>query len=266
MPSITSREETAAILKLTDWFTTPAGQYVQAWEQARVDAAVEDAFGFHAVQAGMPDFDTLRANRMPFHAYVGPVRRQTPQPAHWAGEVVATLEELPLETQSVDLLTLPHGLEYARDPHAVLREAERVLLPEGRLVITGFNPWSLWAMRNRFASKDWLPECDRLLSIPRLKDWLKLLSFDLDRGHFGCYVPPVASVKWLTRYAFMEKAGDRWWPACGAVYVVSAVKRVHGTRLIGPTWKAPKRARAAGAVAVNQRVGADVPRHPSSTS
>lgn len=261
MSSNTSREETAAIVKLTDWFTTPAGQYVQAWEQARVDAAVEDAFGFHAVQAGLPDFDTLRANRMPFHAYAGPTQPRDLLAGHWNGQVIATLESLPLETQSVDLLTLPHGLEYARNPHAVLREAERVLRPEGRLVITGFNPWSLWSLRHRLASKDWLPECDRLLSIPRLKDWLKLLSFELDRGHFGCYVPPVATVTWLRRYAFMEKAGDRWWPVCGAVYVVSAVKRVQGMRWIGPAWKKKRQARTAGAVVVNQRVRDAASRH-----
>ncbi|GAA5234794.1 class I SAM-dependent methyltransferase [Verticiella sediminum] len=245
--------ENAAIVKLTEWFTTPAGEYVQAWEQARVDAAVENAFGFHAVQAGLPGFDSLRANRIPFHAYLGPELPPGPLAPHWNAQVLATLEDLPLETQSVDLLTLPHALEYARDPHRVLREAERVLMPEGRLVITGFNPWSLWTLRHRLSRRDWLPECDRLLSIPRLKDWLKLLSFDLDRGHFGCYVPPVSSAKWLRRYAFMEKAGDRWWPVCGAVYVVSAVKRVQGMQMVTATWKRKRRATAARPVTLSRR-------------
>src|SRR5690606_4793432 len=163
----------------------------------------------------------------------------------------------PLATQSVDLLTLPHALEYASDPHRVLREAERVLMPEGRLVITGFNPWSLWSLRHRLSRRDWLPECDRLISIARLKDWLKLLSFDMDRGHFGCYVPPVSSERWLRRYAFMEDAGDRWWPVCGAVYVVSAVKRVHGMQIVAPSWKTRKRARATVPATLNRHT-----RHP----
>src|SRR3546814_19954436 len=79
------------------------------------------------------------------------------------------------------------------------------------------------------------------VSLPRLKDWFKLLSFELDRGRFGCYAPPCTSQAWLDRWSFMDAAGDRWWPVCGAVYVVSAVKRVAGMRLVGPTWKTAKK-------------------------
>ena len=72
--------------------------------------------------------------------------------------------------------------------------------------------------------------------MPRLKDWLKLLNMEVNRGHFGCYAPPCISDKWLRRFGFMEKAGDRWWPYFGAVYIVQAIKRIQGMRLIGPVW------------------------------
>ena len=65
------------------------------------------------------------------------------------------------------------------------------------------------------------------------QDWIKLLGFDLERGRFGCYRPPLVTDKWLARYGFMEAAGDRWWPIFGAVYMVTAVKRVRGMRLVG---------------------------------
>lgn len=226
------------------------------WELARADATVSDVFGFHAVQAGLPQIDTLRANRMPFQAYIGPVLPPAPH-SRWQGVVTAKFEELPIATQSIDLLVLPHCLEYAQDPHQVLREAERVLRPEGRLVISGFNPWSLWGARHRLGRDDWLPESGRLISLARLKDWLKLLSFELDRGYFGCYAPPLSTQKWLQRYAFMEKAGDRWWPVGGAVYIVSAVKRVPGMRLLGPAWKKRRRSPARASVAINQRLNAN---------
>jgi SAM-dependent methyltransferase len=146
---------------------------------------------------------------------------------------------LPFDSQSVDLLVLPHGLEASTHPHQVLREVERVLVPEGRLVISGFNPWSLWGVRQHIPYlTPWLPQSIHdQVSLPRLKDWLKLLSFDIELGHFGCYVPPFRSQKWINRFAFTEAAGNRWWPVCGAVYVVSAVKRVAGMRLITPRWK-----------------------------
>jgi hypothetical protein len=81
----------------------------------------------------------------------------------------------------------------------------------------------------------------------RLKDWLALLGFELNGGRFGCYAPPFSQGRWLERFGFMEKAGDRWWPICGGVYVVRAVKRVAGMRLVTPSWRdkrAPKKALA----------------------
>lgn len=246
-----SPDETAAIVELTRWFQTPAGAYLREWELDRLDAMLEDVFGYHAVQAGPPLYDALRANRIAFKARVGQVLPEPAERPPGQALVCASLAYLPFASQSIDLLVLPHALEYAHDPHRVLREAERVLRPEGRLVIIGFNPWSLWGARHRMRSAGWMPASGRFLSISRLKDWLQLLSFELDRGQFGCYAPPLTSRSWLQRYGFLEKAGDRWWAVGGAVYIVSAIKRVQGMRLVGPAWK-KKRRSAARAVAVNQ--------------
>ena len=146
------------------------------------------------------------------------------------------LLDLPFEAQSVDLLVMPHTLEFTRDPHRLLREAERVLMPEGQLVILGFNSLSLWGARQAFgkmAGRPFVPAAQDLIAFTRIKDWLKLLGFELERGRFGCYRPPLAHENWLTRFAFMEAAGDRWWPIFGAAYMVTAVKRVRGMRLVG---------------------------------
>ena len=154
--------------------------------------------------------------------------------------VINRYEELPFATHSIDLVVMPHILEFTEDPHQVLREVERVLVPEGHVVITGFNPVSLWGVRQyltRLGASPYLPREGRFLTLPRIKDWLKLLSFDVERGRFGCYVPSVRQERWLARWQFMEKAGDRWWPFLGAIYMLTAVKRVRGMRLIGAVWK-----------------------------
>jgi SAM-dependent methyltransferase len=234
--------ESTPILQLSEFLRSPTGRYVLDWEQAQLNAAVVDIFGYHALQLGLPELDTLRENRMPLR-FCAAMRRYT-LPAEDGGHervaIINRYEELPFATHSIDLVVMPHILEFAVDPHQVLREVERVLVPEGRVVITGFNPASLWGLRQsgtRLGVSPFLPREGRFISLPRIKDWLKLLSFDVERGRFGCYAPPVRQAKWLTRWRFMERAGDRWWPVLGAVYLMTAVKRVRGMRLIGAVWK-----------------------------
>lgn len=221
---------------------------MQAWEQDMFDKVVADIFGFNAVQVGLPEIDTLRSNRMPLVLYAGQQAVEGNARSLQA-QVLTDFSELPFASQSLDLVVLPHILEFASEPHQVLREVERVLIPEGQVVISGFNPLSLWGLRQRLSrrvAEPFLPQAGRFISLPRLKDWLKLLSFEIERGRFGCYRPPCRSEAWLARTQFMEKAGDRWWGYCGATYVVVGVKRVRGMRLIGPAWKERKaRARAA---------------------
>lgn len=241
--------EQGSIVRLSEFLRSPAGRYVLDWEQRALDAVVSDVFGYHAMQLGLPEMDVLRENRMPLR-FCAADRQLTMAPGDAAADdteamrtrvaVVNHYEELPFATHSIDLVVMPHILEFARDPHQVLREVERVLVPEGRVIITGFNPASLWGLRQfttRLGATPFLPRDGHFIALPRVKDWLKLLSFDLSRGRFGCYAPSARSARWLQRWRFMEKAGDRWWPMLGAVYLLSAVKRVRGMRLIGAAWK-----------------------------
>lgn len=235
------------IVELQRWFDTDVGQYALKWEQLKIDALVTDVFGYRAVQVGMPKLNLLLQNRMPFKAYAGQTALDPSSESVWQSCVVAEPEYLPFDSDSLDLLILPHALECSQDQHALLREAQRVLVPEGRIVISGFNPLSLWGFRHHLPfAKRWLPTCpDSDVTPQKLKDWLRLLSFEIDRGHFGCYTPALTSQKWLDRFTFMEAAGDRWWPIFGAVYVVSAVKKVAGMRLITPSWRVKEQKRQA---------------------
>ena len=226
-----------------EWLQTPAGQYLLGWEQAQCDQAVADVFGFHAMQLGLPELDTLQANRMPHRWLACDV---APAASVVGRDVLLTnYEALPFPDNSLDLLVLPHTLEMSFDPHATLREVERVLVPEGRVVVCGFNPTSLWGMSHRWGKA--LPEMGDFIGQWRLRDWLRLLSFDVETSRLGCYRPAVKSERWLQRYEWMDASGQKWWPIFGAVYCVVAVKRVRGTRLISPVWK---RAQARNARAV----------------
>lgn len=231
---------------LAQWFATPQGRHVLDWELAQFDNAVDDVFGFRAVQLGLPEIDFLRQNRMPYRFTLG---------LEANAALVADPLQLPLATQSMDLMALPHVLEFHTDPHHVLREAERALRPEGQLVLSGFNTLSLWRVRQSFAARGaGAPWDAKFIGLLRLRDWLKLLGFELNGGKFGCYAPPFAQEKWLARFAFMEQAGARWWPIMGGIYVIRAIKRTPKTILVTPAWR-QERARRRALAALPQGDG-----------
>lgn len=226
------------IITLDQWLNSAAGEYVRRWEQGALDTLTADIFGFNAMQIGLPQINALQANRMS-NRWLADTRAGQASLTRQGVAVVHDLAEMPFASQSLDLVVLPHVLEFSREPHQVLREVERVLIPEGRLIICGFNPASLWGVRQltgRVSGAPYLPLDGEFISMPRLKDWLKLMNMEVSHGHFRCYAPPYRSEKWLNRFAFIEKAGARWWPFLGAVYIVQAIKRVKGLHMIGPAW------------------------------
>ena len=132
----------------TGWLTTPPGRYLLQWEGRQLACAVGNVFGYYAVQLGMPALDALADNRMPHRIRVLQGTRPVGE-GEWQPDLrVADYGELPFASQSVDLVVMPHRLEDCADPHQLLREVDRVLRPEGHLVVLGINPWSLWGLRH----------------------------------------------------------------------------------------------------------------------
>ena len=256
---------------MQNWLKTPPGQYLLDWEKAQLERVVADIFGYHALQLGLPDLNGLEASRIP-HRWVASPYLSGGDDAVAINNIAtkaintmaidinidikedlkiafyAEFEALPFAENSLDLLILPHSLELSPDPHATLREAERVLMPEGKLIICGFNPLSLWGFKQKRShlykrlnfGDLYLPEAGEMIAYRRLRDWLRLLNFDVEPGHFGCYRPAVRSAGMLQRFAWVDKLGERYWPIFGAVYFVVAVKRVRGMRMISPIKKLNK--------------------------
>ena len=213
---------------LDAWLASAPGHYVLDWEQRQLDGIVVDIFGFNALQLVLPQGDFLRANRIPLRQRGG---------EHGPVDVQCNYTALPFASNSIDLVVLPHILEFSDEPHQILREVERILIPEGQVIIVGFNPLSLWGLKRKLDRSGEFPWNGSYLSMNRLKDWMKLLGFEVDRGHLGCYVPPVDQLKWLQNWRFIENASKRWWNFSGGVYVLRAIKRTHSMRLITPKWK-----------------------------
>jgi len=265
------------IIELADWLQSPPGQCLLRWEQRHLDQAVVDVFGYHALQLGLPQLQGLRANRMPHRWLACDTLHdnsvaeppsvaddgEISLPLDGAAALHCDFDALPFPNQSLDLVVLPHALEMSHDPHLTLREVERVLVPEGRVMILGFNPASMWGLRQRLGRARqavglgrralFLPRTGEFLGYWRLRDWLRLLSFEVEGGRFGCFRPPYMSARWLERTAWMEGVGERWWPVFGAAYFLVAVKRARGMRLVGLARHEARTTRAASAVVASRR-------------
>lgn len=209
------------------WLETTLGQHLLQHEQQFYDAVVGNIFGFNAVQIGLPQINLLKNSRIPYILHADAAN----------GELRCESDYLPFAESCIDLLCLPHALEFSENPHQTLREAARVLVPEGYLLLTGFNPLSAWGAKNLLSRDDSYPWHGQFFTISRIKDWLALLGLEFVEARFCCYAPPINDEKWLKRFAFADKMGEKWWPMMGGLYFIAAKKRVVNMTLLKPNWK-----------------------------
>ncbi|MHB8454824.1 MAG: class I SAM-dependent methyltransferase [Acidiferrobacterales bacterium] len=224
--------------RLRDWFEQPLGQSVQAIESHRLREVWPHLHGTVVLQLGcIGSLDLLDGCGAPTRIVLDlPVHGRTAKPP--AALVLGVPEALPFDTRSVDLVLLPHTLEFCADPHQVLREVQRVLTPEGCAVVLGFNPFSLWGFWRLLVRRSGrAPWCGHFIQLPRIKDWIKLLDFELTRGSMLYYRPPLQNQALMDRLHLLDKIGDRWWPMAAAVYLLVARKRVAGMIPMRPAWR-----------------------------
>ena len=218
------------------WFNSTAGQYLQLKEQALYDKAVFDLFGFNAVQMGCLQMDLLRNSRIP-NRYKASEYVETPFKSHLS----CCDDFLPFAENSLDLLLLPHCLEFSERPHQTLREAARVMMPEGHLIISGFNPLSTWGLTTKFnkiiSKEQSYPWNGKFIGLTRLKDWLALMGFEILSVDMCCHIPPFDQSSWQKHTVFMDKIGGSFLGMLGGVYFIVAKKRVVGMTLLKPVWK-----------------------------
>lgn len=214
------------------WFAGPLGRSLQAIEAEGLRALLPSLYAATALQLGhIGELDLLDGSTAPTRI-VFDVCAQS----RCAG-VRGVPEALPFASKSVNLILLPHTLDFAADPHQVLREVDRVLMPEGHVIILGFNPLSLWGLWRLFLFRDdAVPWCGHFLRLMRVKDWLALLDLEPTFGTMLYYRPPIERARMRERLEFMERAGDRWWPLSAGVYLLVARKRELTLTPVRPRW------------------------------
>lgn len=226
---------------LQDWFVQYPGRAFLEQEEACLRELLPKIFGYYLVQLGMSGMydHAMTECRVGCHL----VLASNKNIENIRVDAQVDMLQLPIAAESVDAVLVPHTLDFTADPHRVLREIERILIPEGRILITGFNPWSVWGIyKLLLRRRKTLPWCGQSISIYRLQDWLRLLDFSVELIKPVMFRPPLQSESMMNRLVFLERAGEKYWPYFSAGYVVQAVKRVSPLTPVRPDWGKRKRA------------------------
>ena len=211
------------------WLASAYGQSCLAAEKTHVDRALRQISGPRVLQIG-DTFDDYSLRALDFPQLIKVNDNPTAAPES-VSAIIADAAFLPFDAGCLSAVVLPHVLEGHQLPHQVLREAHRVLMPEGHLILTGFNPASILGLQ-RYLNPG-AAYRGHYYSVKRVKDWLKLLGFEVVASAMYQYAPLVQSDGLRNALNFINSVGDRWLPMTGGGYMISAKKREVGMRLVG---------------------------------
>ncbi len=210
--------------RLRVWWDSALGSAFLAAEAEQLKKMLPPLFGYHLLVLGEPVFlqcvqGSAITHRVAVHAYPGFSKTES--------TLTSRHDKLCIASESVDVVYLAQCLAFINNPHEVLRETFRVLMPQGHVIISNFNPWSLWGLWRwcvHYIKR--VPWDGHFISVTRLKDWLALLGFDILEVKHYFFRPPVTHPVILQRLAWLEKCGCWFWPVFGGGYVLLAQKSV----------------------------------------
>lgn len=217
---------------LRQWYQTPQGLAVLEAEKAIAKPIISRLFGYHILQVGQYEAVSFIED--------SPVSHKIIFAPNWSTGVkyaVADNEELPLATDTIDVVVVHHALDFTRDSHQLLREVTRVLRPGGQMLIIGFNPMSYWGLWRLFKRKNQIPWRGRFISKRRLKDWLQLLNCQVDKINYGLHFLPVKCFGFLEQIQKNEQLGQKYSNPLGGAYFILCTKQVTPITPIVPRWR-----------------------------
>lgn len=235
------------------WYTTSLGKDLLITERKVMETYLPDLFGYYLLQSGCPEIETVKEMGNWLHSSRVSCQIRLDPLEHQLTGCLANPAQLPMKADSLDIVVLPHVLEFSNMPHQVLREVERVLIAEGHVVILGFNPLSVWNLFRLFLFwKKQSPWNATFLTASRVMDWLALLGFDVIHRQGYFYRPPLQNTNFMRKMAIFEKIGSRLWPKLGAGYVLVARKRVETLTPIRTRWQTKRKVVTNGLESMNR--------------
>lgn len=232
---------------LNHWYSTGPGRAILAQEKALVDSAIQNLFGYFLVQLGVPSSANLIASsRIKYKLLIDPSLEyestQALKDPH-CHLIRADLDYLPIGKEKADVVLLPHTLEAAADPYYLLRQVDSMLVPEGHVVITGFNPYGCFIMRHRWFKRDRVFDQAKLETSQRIKEWLQVLGYDIQIQRYSsvtCFVQRSSKGGTIRLVEWFERRLSGLGLQFGNAYCLVAKKRVDSPTLVGSKWQMPR--------------------------
>ncbi|RFA30858.1 hypothetical protein CAI21_02410 [Alkalilimnicola ehrlichii] len=224
------------MITLRNWYLTPVGRLLESVERHALERRMDALSGAALLQLG--GFGSVP--RLPANT----ARQWLIEPLEeGSADCRSLFEQLPFQSNSIDIVVLVHALEYSEEPQTVLREAERVLAPDGTLLMLGFNPWSSWGVTRAWRGH---PNADgpwrgHYLSSGRARDWMGLLGLEVETVDYLYFRPPWNNWKAQERLQPLERFGALCLPWFSGVYLTTARKRVAGVTPLRPHWQKQRR-------------------------
>lgn len=191
------------------WSSMPWGEYYRESLERQMKPWLAKLYGFHLLKIGNLSAE-INTEACAISHQVNVSLQGNPV------QVKADPLHLPFAEKSVDACLLAHTLPWCSDPHRLLREADRVLIDDGWIILTSFNPVSLMGLRKLVpVLRNKPPYNSRMFTLTRQMDWLGLLNFEV--MHYGGYqvLPGRATGKMLSTHL----------PALGCLQLIVARKR-----------------------------------------
>ncbi len=236
---------------LIGWFKSRSGHAVLGQEKKLIDDAVENLFGYYMLQFGCVSKSSLmQASRVSHKLIIDEKKHVFNDAKTTAAEqkpstqwILANLDFLPIGVEKIDVALLPHTLETVNDPYYLLRQVDKMLLPEGHMVITGFNPMGCLSFRLRFFKKQQIPVKPHINRAKRLKEWLEVLGYEVEEVRYSpvmCFSANERYPRWAQLVEKIEKMLQKLGIEFGNVYCLRAKKKVDAPTLVGMKWHLPR--------------------------
>ncbi|MDB4837743.1 methyltransferase domain-containing protein [Marinomonas sp.] len=219
-----------------NWYETDLGTQLLTQEREKIESKLDSSVGYYLITQSPLKALSIGNHRLRKSFQVSPILELGAP----STVVVAKANELPFDTDGIDVHILHHTLDISETPHDDLREVARTLLPSGKLIIIGFNPFGLWGVCRIFSNKVKAPWCARFIARHRLEDWLKVAGLTLESRSFVYYEPPLQNTKWRSQFAWVEKILRPLKMPFSGVYILTATKQVRRYTPIKPVWARPR--------------------------